>query len=125
MVFDTDVLIWFLRGNQRAAKTIQDAPEKSISIISYMELVQGARDKKELKAIKSFLTDNGINILLLTENIGHRASIYMHEYCLSGGLTVLDSMIAATVVEAGETLCTANIKHFRIIKDLDIVVFKP
>ena len=51
--------------------------------------------------------------------------LYIDEYRLSGVLTVLNSMIAATVAEAGETLCTANIKHFRIIKDLDIVVFKP
>ena len=41
MIIDTDVMIWFLRGNQKAIDFIMDAMPFSISIVTYMELVQG------------------------------------------------------------------------------------
>jgi predicted nucleic acid-binding protein len=125
IIFDTDVLIWCFKGNSKAAGIVENSQDKTISSVSYMELVQGARDKRELKWIKSFLSDSGIRILPLSENIGHRASIYMDEYSLSGGLTVIDSLIAATASETGAVLCTGNAKHFKIIKDLEITVFRP
>ena len=82
MLFDTDIIIWCLRGNEKAATVIDNADERSISVVSYMELLQEARDKKELKEIRIFLSDTGFSIIPVTENIGHRASIYMEEYCL-------------------------------------------
>ena len=80
MLFDTDVLIWVLRGSQKAANLIDATEDRRISVISYMELLQGARDKSEIRSIRSLLVDNGFQIVPLTENIGHRASIYMEEY---------------------------------------------
>ena len=47
MLFDTDVLIWYLRGNEKAALAIEKADARELSIISYMELLQGARNKKK------------------------------------------------------------------------------
>jgi RNA polymerase sigma-70 factor (ECF subfamily) len=72
-----------------AAKAIEDDPAPSISVVTYMELVQGVRDKKELKTITSFLADMGIPVLPLTENIGHRASIYLEEHALKHGRPVM------------------------------------
>ena len=57
MQFDTDVLIWFFRGHNAAARLIENTPERHISVISYMELLQGSRDKKESRIIKGFLSD--------------------------------------------------------------------
>jgi len=125
MLFDTDVLIWVLRGNTKAARTVDAAAMRAVSTVTYMELVQGARDKRELKAIRSFLTDLAFQVLPLTENIGHRASIYMEQYALSVAIGMADALVAATAVEAGMTLCTGNRKHYRAIKDLDIKVFRP
>jgi predicted nucleic acid-binding protein len=125
MLFDTDVLIWCFRGSAKAAKAIEDDPAPTISVITYMELVQGARDKRELKAITSFLTDMGIPVLPLTENIGHRASIYLEEHALKDGMAMADALIAATAVERSLTLRTGNGKHFRVISDLELDVFRP
>ena len=90
-----------------------------------MELVQGARDKKELKSITSFLTDMSIPVLPLTENIGHRASIYLEEHALKDGMAMADALIAATATERSLSLCTGNAKHFKVINELDLRVFRP
>ncbi|MFP4467249.1 MAG: PIN domain-containing protein [Candidatus Goldiibacteriota bacterium] len=125
MLFDTDIIIWALRGSIKAAAAIDKADERSISAVSYMELVQGVKDKKELKQLSSFLSDCGIDIMPLTENIGHRAAIYMEEYTLKSGLRLADALIAATAAENNLTLYTSNIKHYKTIEDLNIKTFKP
>jgi predicted nucleic acid-binding protein len=125
MLFDTDILIWVFRGNIRAARLMDKAADRRISIVSYMELVQGARDKREMKAIRSYLSDFAFLLLPLTENIGHRAAIYMEEYGLKAGLRMADALIAATAVENHVTLCSGDQRHYRVIKDLDIKTFRP
>jgi predicted nucleic acid-binding protein len=125
VIFDTDVLIWALRGGAKAGRAIDRAETRAVSMISYMELIQGARDKREVKLIKSFLLDLGFETLPLTENIGHRGSIYMEEYSLSVGMSMADALIAATAVETGQTLITANRKHYRPIQELTLKTFRP
>jgi len=125
MIFDTDVLIRVFRGNAKAAKAVDGANRRAVSVVTYMELLQGARDKLDVKAIKSFLVDVGFSMLPLSENIGHRASIYMEEYNLSTSISMADALIAATAIEANEQLLTANDKHYKAIKELDIKRFRP
>lgn len=125
MLIDTDVLIWVLRGSAKAAKAVDDADARAISVVTYMELLQGARDKAEVRAIKSFLADMKFALLPLTENIGHRASIYMEEYGLSVAMSMADALIAATAVEANQPLITGNDKHYKAVKELDIKRFRP
>ena len=125
MLFDTDVLIWYLRGNPRAARTIQNAPLRYISVIKYMELLQGAKDKTEIKLIRSFLKDCGFETIHLTENIGHRAAIYVEEYALSSGIRSGDALIASTAVENNMTLVSSNKKHFKTINELEFQPFSP
>jgi len=125
MIFDTDVLIWFLRGNAKAAKAIDGADSLALSIVSYMELLQGARDKPEVRMIKTFLADLQFELLPLTENTGHRASIYMEEYGLSIAMSMADALIAATAVEANQTLITGNSKHYKAVKELAMNRFRP
>lgn len=125
MLFDTDVLIWVFRGNRQAAKTLDKSDQRDVSVVTYMELLQGARDRREVKAIKGFLADLGFRMLPLSENIGHRAAIYMEEYGLKVSLCMADALLAATAVESQLTLCTGNRKHYRPISELDIRVFRP
>jgi len=125
MIFDTDVLIWVLHGNAKAAGALDRADRRSVSVVTYMELLQGARDKREVKAIKSFLVDMGFSVLPLSENIGHRASIYMEEYNLSTSISMADALIAAVAIECGEQLFTAKDKHYKAIKELDVKRFRP
>ena len=125
VLFDTDVLIYAQRGSRRAALAIDNAARRLISVQSLMELVQGARDKDDLRIIKRFLAELGFTVLPLTENIGHRSLVYVEEYGLSAGLRAGDAIIAATAVENALPLMSANAKHFRPINELDLVVFRP
>lgn len=125
MLFDTDVLVWFLRGNNRAARALDRADRRRVSVVSYMELLQGARDKGENRQIKAFLGDLGFEMLPLTENIGHRASIYMEEYSLKVSLCLGDALVAATAVENQVALCTGNRKHYKLIGELEVEAFRP
>jgi len=124
MIFDTDVLIWVQRGNKEAAQMITNADERFISVITYMELLQNAQNKTQNRLIKQFLRDFNFITLSLSENIGHRAAIYIEEYGLSSGLRVGDALIAATAVENNLPLSTANRKHFIAIKELDLKVLR-
>ncbi len=125
MLFDTDVLIFVQRGNIKAAKLIEKTRERKISILTYMELLQGAKDKKQHKYTIDFLKTFDFEILPLTENIGHRAAVYVEEYSLPHNIRSGDAIIAATAVENGLSLSSANVKHFKHIKELDLVIFKP
>ena len=125
MLFDTDVLIWVLRHNLKAARLVEAEEEKSLSVMSSMELLQGARNREEVKEIKQFISINSFQVLPLTENIGHRALVYIEEYSRHTQLEPADAIIAATAVENHLPLCTANAKHYRMIRDLDLKVFSP
>ena len=125
MVFDTDIIIWVQRGDARAARLIERAETRAISTQSYLELLQCASNKKQLKLTRDFLRASRIAVFPLTENIGHRASIYIEQYGLSHGLRAGDAIIAATTVENAETLSSSNAKHYRMLPDLDFKEFKP
>jgi predicted nucleic acid-binding protein len=125
MLFDTDVLIWVQRGNLKAAKLIELTSDRFLSVQSYMELLQCAFDKSQQRIIKRFLSDFSFKVVPLSENIGHRALVYVEEYGISSGMRAGDAIIAATATENGLPLSSGNAKHFRSVKELDLRVFKP
>jgi len=125
MLFDTDILIWVQRGNINAAAIINKSEKRYISIFTYMELLQGAQNKNQHSFVKNFLKDLSFIMLPLSENIGHRAAIYIEEYSISSGLRAGDAIIAATAVENNLILSSSNVKHFKQIKDLNLKPFKP
>lgn len=125
MIFDTDIFIWVQRGHPKAAAFIEAEPDRFLAVQTYLELFQGASNKKHQAAAKRFLADFGFTVLPLSEAIGHRAMVYIEEYGLSTGLRAGDALIAATATENHMTLGTANDKHFKHIKGLTLKVFKP
>ena len=125
MLFDTDVLIWALRGDANAAKVIDETESRYISTVTYMELMQGARDKTEQRQIKNFLAALEFEVLPINEAVSHRASIFIEEYALKSGIQLADALVFATACEYSLCLCSANQKHFRSIESLEAKVFKP
>jgi hypothetical protein len=104
---------------------VQREDKRLLSIQTYMELLQCAQDRTQHDATKRFLKDFDFRVLPLTENIGHRAAVYIEEYALSHGVRAGDALIAATAAENNLPLCSGNAKHFKPIKDLQLKIFKP
>jgi predicted nucleic acid-binding protein len=124
MIFDTDIFIWVQRANHKAAALIDSTRERYLSVQTYMELLQCAHDKQQHRSVKRFISQFGFTVLPLTENIGHRALVYVEEYGLSSGMRAGDAIIAATATENGLPLVSGNAKHFRPVKDLQLKIFK-
>ena len=124
MIFDTDVMIWAFRGNAKALDAIDAASERSISAVTYMELLQGVRNKKEMLSMKRFLSTLGFSVLPATANISSRAVAIMEDAALKSDLGVCDALIFATALDTGDTLLSGNVKHFKEVPLLDAVAFR-
>ncbi|WP_341939629.1 type II toxin-antitoxin system VapC family toxin [Marinimicrobium sp. C2-29] len=125
MLIDTDVLIWNLRGNERAQRFLDDLPYFQLSAVTYMELVQGLRNKSELKALHQAIHYWDARIEPVSEAISSRAMYLVETFSLSHSLQMADALIASTAITLGETLATANDKHYRFIDDVEVEVFRP
>ncbi len=124
MIIDTDVLIWYLRGDVKAKEIIESSVPFSISVITYMELVQGMKNKDEFKKFQKQMLKWQIKVIQIDEEISSRAMFYVQEYSLSHSMMLADSLIAATTVQNSETLLTANEKHYKFIPTLEYKKFK-
>jgi predicted nucleic acid-binding protein len=81
-----------------------------------MELIQGSRDKIELKRINRFLKD--FKILPITQKISKKSMELMKKYSISHGLLIPDALIAATAIIKNIPLWTFNRRDFQFIDRL-------
>ncbi|WP_296533861.1 type II toxin-antitoxin system VapC family toxin [Rhodoferax sp.] len=124
VLIDSDVLIWFARGNERAVAVLQTIAEGYISAVSYMELVQGCRNKAELKVVQKAFKLGEHDVLPVTTGISDLACKLVEQYALSHSVFVADALIAATAMSHNLVLLSANEKHFSAIKGLKLQVFR-
>ena len=127
VVFDTDILIWYFRGNEGARRFLARVPypHRTISSLSVMELLQGCRDQDEARRVKAFVADNLAAVLHPDEAVSRRAIALLERHALSHGLRVVDALIAAAALENGSVLATANLRHYRALPGLSLLAFKP
>jgi len=125
MLIDTDVLIWMTRGHAGAATRLQTMTPWRISAVTYMELAQGCRNKDELARIKKGLALCHTEIMPVSTAVSDRAMQLIDTYALSHSLQLGDALIAATALEHGLAVFTANTKHFAPIDGLHIEAFVP
>jgi predicted nucleic acid-binding protein len=126
MVFvDTDVMIWALRGHAKADRLLLEMDGFSVAAVAYMELLQGLPDKVALRQLKQTMRDWRAQMVVINEAISSRAIFLMEQRLLSHGLLLGDALIAATAIEKGLPLLSANSKHFQGIEGLELLNFKP
>lgn len=125
MLIDTDVIIWYMRGNEKARDCLDSNPRFRISVITYMELVQGMRNKRELQALRRALRNWKAEIIYINEEISSKAMFYVEQHYLSNSVQLADALIGATAVTYGLSLLTGNDKHYKIIKEVDVEIFRP
>lgn len=99
MLADTDVLIWHLRGYGQATRRLDQLDAFMLSAVTYLEILQGMRNKVELAAVKKILERRRAVILPLTERVTQQAIALMESLTLSHGLQMGDALIAATALE--------------------------
>jgi predicted nucleic acid-binding protein len=124
-LIDSDVLIWFTRGHSGARDRLAKINPWKISVVTYLEVAQGCRNKEELQRIKVGLARQQAKILPLSATVGERATQLIDEHALKDGLQLADALIAATAQEHGLILLTGNAKHFSVLPTLTIERFLP
>ena len=125
MIIDTDVLIWYMKGNEKAFKAVENSTNFFISVVTYMELVQGMRNKKELNNLRMALHGWNTKILYISEEISVKAMFFVEQHYLSHSMQLADALIGATAISHGLPILTGNDKHYKILKDVQIKKFRP
>jgi len=125
MIIDTDVFIWYLRGNEKAYQVIENSNNFFISVVTYMELVQGMRNKKELNNLRKALHIWNAKILYISEEISAKAMFCVEQHFLSNSMQLADALIGATAIACGNPILTGNDKHYKVMKDLQVKKFRP
>lgn len=125
MLVDTDVIIWYMKGNERAYNAIENSKKFFISVITYMELVQGMRNKDELNHLRRALHVWNSKIIYITEDISVKAMFFVEQHYLSHSIQLADALIGATALAYGMPILTGNDKHYKILKDIQTKRFRP
>ena len=66
-----------------------------------------------------------VQVYPVTEAISYAAANYVEQYALSNSMEMADALIAATCMANGESLYTANAKHYKCLPGIEIQVFRP
>lgn len=118
---DTCILIDFLRGKTEIKDKLSKDREFGLgmSSVTYMELMVGALNKREVGIIKKAFSD--FEIVEISESISKKARNLIEKFTKSHGLLIPDALIGATALELDLPLYTANLKDFQFIPDLKLV----
>jgi len=106
-IFDSNILIDCIKGIEPATKEILDYSYRSISIITWIEVLAGARNAQEELLIKKFMGDY-FSIIPLDDQIAELASAVRREKKLK----LPDAVILATAQHKNTLLVTRNSKDF-------------
>lgn len=106
-LFDTNILIDFLKGISEAGIEFDAWDDKAISLITWMEIMVGASDvPEELSAINEFLAN--FEILQIDNNVAAEA-VRVRK---ARQIKLPDSIIQATANVSKRIFITRNIKDF-------------
>jgi hypothetical protein len=105
VLFDTNILIDYLRGIPQARSECGEHSDRAVSIISWMEVMAGSNAANESDA-RSFLLN--FYTLPLGAVVAERAFLLRR----SGRIKLPDAIIQATAEGAGRVLITRNTRDF-------------
>ena len=121
-IVDSSVLIDCLRGRAEAVTFLRGLGphhRPRTHLVVTAELLTGARDKREVAAIDSFL--RLFDLVVPGEAEGVAALDLYRRYRLSHGVDWPDCQIAASAVALGVPVVTRNVKHFAAFPSLRVV----
>ena len=117
LVFDTDVLVDFLRGRTEAASFLRERTEALLLCsVTVAELFAGVREGRERTALNALL--GAFEILPVDRAVAERGGLYRREFGRSHGTGLADALVAAASESIGARLVTLNARHFPMLTDL-------
>lgn len=117
ILVDTDVLIDFLRGNDKAISFIDElSPHIVLSPIVVAELYAGVKGTDELTALDNFVSL--FRVVPIDSEIAKAGGLYKRDFGKSHGVGLADAILAATADKENAELKTLNVKHYPMIKRL-------
>jgi len=120
LLCDSCVIIDFMNGrSQELDELINNGTILFINSIIEMELIQGARDKKELRIIENKL--HGFRLLNMQQDIFDLATELVRNYRLSHNLALPDAIIGATAIFYQMPLFTYNRKDFKFLPEIQLL----
>lgn len=123
-LFDTDILIDYLRGKKEAVNFLDNIDDPIyISVINIAELYAGVKDEKEEIILEEFI--QAFNIVSVNKYIAQKGGLYRQKYGKSHGVGLADAIIAASSEVVGAILVSLNKKHFPMIENLLVPYIKP
>jgi predicted nucleic acid-binding protein len=115
LLIDTDVLIEYLRGRDRAVEYLEGLrADLYVSVVSIAELFAGVRGEEEEASLKQFLLT--FTVLLVTQKVAQLGGLYRREYRASHGTGIADALIAVTAEDSGAGLVSFNRRHFPMVE---------
>ena len=118
-LLDTDVLIDIQRGHSPAVAWFTEQVElPSVSGFVAMEMVQDAQNLQQVRRAIKLVAP--LPLAWPTATDCQRALADFTAYHLTHGLGLIDSLIAASAICMSATLCTFNVKHYRMVPGLVI-----
>lgn len=113
-LIDTNILIDFLRGYQKAVGFLTRLNQTSLlSTITVAELYSGTKGQHELQQLELLISR--FTIISLTPDIAKKSGLIKKEYHPSHNIGIADAVIAATALEHSARLYTLNLKDFPMI----------
>lgn len=117
LLLDTDVLIDFLRGYDKAVDFVAANSHRIIlSSIVVAELYAGVKGAAELTALDNFISL--FTVIPVTSEIARAGGLYRRDYAKSHGVGLADAIISATCESEDAEIKTLNVKHYSMIKGL-------
>lgn len=116
-LLDTDILVDFLRGYNRAVDFVTVNFERIIlSAIVVAELYAGVKGEKEQAILEAFVSI--FPVIPVDSEIAKAGGLYWRDYGKSHGVGLADAILAATAEVRQAELKTFNIKHYPMIKGI-------
>jgi predicted nucleic acid-binding protein len=119
LLFDSDILIDYLRGQTQAVAYLEERTETLlVSTITVAELFAGVREGKERTALSTFLS--AFELVAVDAAIAERGGLFRRDYGRSHSTGLADALIAATAEHLQAQLVTLNRKHFPMLSDVHV-----
>ena len=117
VLVDTDVLVDFLRGHEKAVAFVAEFSSRIIlSPIVVAELYAGVKGVEELTVLENFISL--FRVVPLTAEIAKNGGLLKRDFGKSHDVGLVDALLAATANAEKAALKTINVKHYPMFNGL-------